>query len=174
MWYIKFICMLLLELKRESYLVSHAATSDFDQSLEILDACDHLRFCDWQFSSYFSGSSHSTSCSSLALQVNCALSAWQKLIKQIIRNIVRFKVVLTCVLCHICVTVRLLGMHVQIKRLYAFLACIYDENSHTCPTRTRMKQSGLMLSRQIPSNKAAERFLGILDQNQTAVRFLGV
>ena len=59
-------------------LVSHAATSDFVQSLQILDACDYLRLCDWQFSSHFSGSSHSTSCFSHALQVNCALSAWPK------------------------------------------------------------------------------------------------
>ena len=95
-------------------------------------------------------------------------------VKQIIRNIVRFKLVLTCVPCQICVDVRLLGMRVQIKRLYAFLACIFDENSHTCPTCIRTKQSGLTLPGQIRSNKAAVRFLGILDQNQTAVRFLGV
>ena len=42
-------------------------------------------------------------------------------------------------------------MRVENKRLYAFLACIFDENSHTCPTRTRMKQSGLKLSSQIRS-----------------------
>ena len=36
-------------------------------------------------------------------------------------------------------------MRVENKRLYAFLACIFDENSHTCPTRTRMKQSGCTL-----------------------------
>ena len=65
-------------------------------------------------------------------------------------------------------------MRVQNKRLYDFLARIFDENSHMCPTRTRMKQSALMLSRQIRSNKAAVRFLGRLDQKQTAVRFLGV
>ena len=61
--------------------VSHAATSHFDQSFQILDACDYLRLCDWQFSSAFSGSSHSISCSLLALPVNCALkcNAWQKL-----------------------------------------------------------------------------------------------
>ena len=75
------------------------------------------------------------------------------------------KVVLTCVLYQICVNVRLLGMRVQNKRLYAFLACIFDENSHMCPTRTRKTQSGLTLSRQIRSNKAAVRFLGKLDQN---------
>ena len=56
-------------------------TSDFDQSLQIVNACDYLRLCCWQFSSHFSGSSHSTCCSSLALQVNCALSVWQKLNK---------------------------------------------------------------------------------------------
>ena len=60
-------------------LVSHAATLDFDQSSQILDACDYLRLSDWQFFSHFSGLSHSTSCSSPALQVNCALSAWLKL-----------------------------------------------------------------------------------------------
>ena len=49
-------------------------------------------------------------------------------------------------------------MRVENKRLYAFLACIFDENSHTCPTRTRMKQSGVTLSRQIRLNKAAVRF----------------
>ena len=77
----------------------------------------------------------------------------------------RFKVVLTCVLYQICVNVRLLGMRVQNKGLYAFLACIFDENSHTCPTRSRTEQSGLTRSRQIRSNKAAVRFLGILDHN---------
>ena len=60
-------------------LVSHAATSDFDQSLQILDACDYSQFCDWQFSSHFSGHHNSTSCGSLALQLNYALSARQKL-----------------------------------------------------------------------------------------------
>ena len=55
-------------------------------------------------------------------------------------------------------------MRVENKRLYAFLAGIFDENSHTCPTRTRMKQSGLTLPRQIRSNKAALRFFGIVDQ----------
>ena len=77
----------------------------------------------------------------------------------------RFQVVLTCVLCQIYVNVRLLGMRVENKRLFAFLACIFDDNSHTCPTRTRMKQSGVTLSRQIRLNKAAVPFFGILDQN---------
>ena len=95
-------------------LVSHAATSDFDQSLQIVDACDRLRLCEWQFSSYLA----SELCSQRLAKV-----------KLIIRNIVRFRVVLTCVLCHKCVNVRLLGMHVQMKRLYAFLACIFDENT---------------------------------------------
>ena len=138
-------------------LVSHAATSDFDQPLQILDACDYLRLCDWQFSSHISASSHSTSCSALALQANCTLSAWQ--VKQNICNIMCFKLVLTCVLYQICVNSRLLGMRVQNNRLYAFLACIFDDNSHMCPTCTRMKQSGLTLSRQIRSNEAAVRFL---------------
>ena len=35
-------------------------------------------------------------------------------------------------------------MRVQNKQMYAFLTCIFDENSHTCPTRTRIKQSGLI------------------------------
>ena len=39
-------------------------------------------------------------------------------------------------------------MRVQNNRLYAFLACIFDENSHMCPTRARMKQSGCTLFRQ--------------------------
>ena len=60
---------------------AHAATSDFDQLLQMVDACDYLRLCYWQFSSNIRGSSHSTSCSSLALQVNFALSQWQKLNK---------------------------------------------------------------------------------------------
>ena len=34
-------------------------------SLSLLDACDYLRWCYWQFSSRISGSSHPTSCSSL-------------------------------------------------------------------------------------------------------------
>ena len=55
-------------------------------------------------------------------------------------------------------------MRVENKRLYAFLACIFDENSHTCPTRTRMKQSGVTFSREIRLSKAAVRFFGILDQ----------
>ena len=62
---------------------------------------------------------NSTSCYSLAMHVNGALSAWQKLIEPIVCNIVRFKVVLICVLFQICVNVRLLGMRVQNKRLYA-------------------------------------------------------
>ena len=65
----------------------------------------------------------------------------------------------------ICVNVRLLGMRGQNKGLHAFLTCKFDQNSHTCPTRSRIEQSGLTLSRQIRSNKAAVRFLGILDHN---------
>ena len=42
-------------------------------------------------------------------------------------------------------------MRVQNKRLYAFLAFILDENSHTCPTRARMKQTGLTLFRHTRS-----------------------
>ena len=49
----------------------------------------------------------------------------------------------------------LLVMLVQNKRLYGFLACIFDENSYMCPTPTQKKQSGLALSTQIGSNKAA-------------------
>ena len=49
--------------------------------------------------------------------MNCALSAWQKLNT------------LFVILC-------LLGMRVQIERLYTVLAYILDENSHTCPART--------------------------------------
>ena len=86
-------------------------------------------------------------------------------VTQNICNIVRFKVVLTCVLYQICVNVRLLGMRVQNRRLYAFLACIFDENSHTCRTRTRITQSGLTLSMQIQSNKAAVPFFGLPHQN---------
>ena len=86
-------------------------------------------------------------------------------VTQNICNIVRFKVVLTCVLYQICVNVRLLGMRVQNRRLYAFLACIFDENSHTCRTRTRITQSGFTLSMQIQSNKAAVPFFGLLHQN---------
>ena len=55
-------------------------------------------------------------------------------------------------------------MRVKDKRLYAFLACLFDENSHTCPTSPRMKQVGVTLSRQIRLNKEAVRFFGILDQ----------
>ena len=131
-------------------LVSHAATSDFDQSLQTLDACDYLRLCDWQFSSHFSGPSHSTSCFSLALKNIC--------------NIVCFKV-LTCVLNQICVNVLLLGMRVQNKRLYVcwhvYLIKISCPRHRTCPRRTRINQSGLTLSTQIRSNKGAVRFLGI-------------
>ena len=58
-------------------LVSHTANSDFDQSLQIVDACGYLQLCYWQFSSRISSSSHSTSCYSLALQVNSALSVRQ-------------------------------------------------------------------------------------------------
>ena len=58
-------------------------------------------------------------------------------VKQNICNFVHFKVILTCILYQICVNLRLLGMRVQKKRLYAFVACIYNENIHTCPTRTR-------------------------------------
>ena len=107
-----------------------------------------LRLCNWQFSSHYSGSSHSTSCSSLASQVNCALSAWQRSNRTFVLLCV-LKVVLTCVLyqIHVCVNVRLLGVRVQNKRLYASLACVFDEDSHTCPTRTRIKQSALTHSR---------------------------
>ena len=55
-------------------------------------------------------------------------------------------------------------MRVHIKRLYAFLACIIDENSHLCPTRTRMNQSGLTLSRQIrsePNSRTLSRRLAV-------------
>ena len=38
-----------------------------------------------------------------------------------------------------------LSLRVENKRLYAFLACIFDENSHRCPTRIRMNQSGCTL-----------------------------
>ena len=65
----------------------------------------------------------------------------------------------------ICVNVRLLGMRVQNKRLYAFLACIFDENSHTCSMHTRIKQRRFTLSRLIQLNKVALHFLGIFDQN---------
>ena len=58
-------------------LVSHAANRDFNQSLQIVDACDYLRLCYWQFSSRFRSSLHSTSCYSLTLQVNSALSVKQ-------------------------------------------------------------------------------------------------
>ena len=34
-------------------LVFHAATSDFQQLLQVLDTCDYLQLCDWQFSSHF-------------------------------------------------------------------------------------------------------------------------
>ena len=92
-------------------LVSHAANLDFDQSLQIVDACDYLRLCYWQFSSRISSSSHSTSCYSRALQVNSAL-------KFVLYHSNTFNV-------------RLLGMRAQNKPLYAFQACIFDENSHT-------------------------------------------
>ena len=122
--------------------------------LQILTNCykfyTHVIIYDYVIGIHFSGLSHF----SLALQVNCEIC-----------NIVRFKMVLTCVLYQICVNIRLLGMRVQNTRLYAFLACIFDENCHTCPTPTRITQSGLTLSWQIQSNKAAVRFLGILDQN---------
>ena len=57
-------------------------------------------------------------------------------------------------------------MRVQNNRLYAFLACIFDENGHMRPTHTRMKQSGLTFSRQIRSNQAAVRFLAILARSK--------
>ena len=78
----------------------------------------------------------------------------------------RFKVLLTCVLYQICVNLRFLGMRVQNKRLHSFLACQFDENGHMCPTRIRMKQSGLTFSRQIRSNQAAVRFLAILARSK--------
>ena len=125
-------------------LVSQAATSDFDQSLQVLDACDFLRLCDWQLSSHFTGSSHSTTCSSLALQVNCALSLAK--VKQNICNIVCLKLVLTCILYQKCVNVRLLGMRVQIKRLYTFQACIFNESSFTLFRHTRLELNSRTLS----------------------------
>ena len=84
-------------------------SSDSDQSLQVVDACD-LCLSYWQFSNHFNDWSQSTSCSSLTLQVNCALRDWQKLNKLYI--IVRFEVVLTCVDNLICVNVRLLSMRV--------------------------------------------------------------
>ena len=59
--------------------------------------------------------------------MNSALS-----VRQNICNIVGLKVVLTFVLFHSNMfNVRLLGMRAQNKPLYAFQACIFDENSHT-------------------------------------------
>ena len=73
----------------------------------------------------------------------------------------------------------LLVMLVQNKRLYGFLACIFDENSLMCPSRTQKK-----LYVSFAYSKETKRLntlyadwikqSGILDQNKTAVRFLGV
>ena len=41
-------------------LVSHVATSDSDQSLQIVDACDCICLSYWQFSDHINGSSHSS------------------------------------------------------------------------------------------------------------------
>ena len=64
--------------------------------------------------------------------MNSALSVRQLLVKQNICNIVGLKIVLTLVLYQLNMfNVRLLGMRAQNKPLYAFQACIFDENSHT-------------------------------------------
>ena len=55
-------------------LVSRAASSDFDQSSQIVDARDYLRLFYWQFSGNVSGSS-------FALQEISSLGVWQKLNK---------------------------------------------------------------------------------------------
>ena len=73
-------------------------------------------------------SSHSTSCHSLALEVNCYPECLAN-VKQNICNIVRFRVVLTTYpIKYVRLTVRLRGKRVQKKRLHAFKACILDEN----------------------------------------------
>ena len=77
----------------------------------------------------------------------------------------RFKVVLTCVVDQICLNVRLLSMRVENKPLYAFKACIFDENGHMCYRHTSPKQSGIRFlpSRQTPLKQgglAATRFRG--------------
>ena len=43
-------------------LFSHAATLNFDQSLQVLEACDYMCLSHWPFSSYISVLSHPTSC----------------------------------------------------------------------------------------------------------------
>ena len=91
--------------------VSHAVISDSNQSLQIVVACDYSCLSYWQFPNPVSDSSHLTSCSSIALQVNCALSVRQKLNKILVISCV-FKVDLTCVINLICVNIRLLGMRV--------------------------------------------------------------
>ena len=104
----------------------------------------YLQLRYWEFSSHISGSSHSTSCSSLVLHVNwCS----ERLVAKVQQNVCDF-VHLTCALNEICVKVRLLGMRVQNKLLYAFNACIFDQISHMCFTHTSLKQSGYMLSRR--------------------------
>ena len=96
----------------------------------------------------------------------------------------RLKVVLTCVLYQICVNVRVLGMRVQNKRLYAFQACIFDENSHTYFAQQNeateaallyaFKQSGFTLPRQTRLDKVSVHFLSIYSIKKASVRFLGI
>ena len=93
----------------------------------------------------------------------------------------RLKVVLTHVLYQICVIVRVLGMRVQNKRLYAFQACILDENSHTYFAQQNeaallyaFKQSGFTLPRQTRLDKVSVHFIGIYLIKNASVHFLGI
>ena len=88
----------------------------------------------------------------------------------------RLKVVLTCVLYQISVNVR-----VQNKRLYAFQACIFDENSYTYFAQQNeaallyvFKQSRFTLPRQTRLDKVSVHFLGIYSIKKASVRFLGI
>ena len=92
--------------------------------------------------------------------------------------------VLTRVLYQICVNVRVLGMRVQNKRLYAFQACIFDENSHAYFAQQNeateaallyaFKQSEFTLPRQTRLDKVSVQFLGIDSIENASVRFVGI
>ena len=70
----------------------------------------------------------------------------------------------------------LLGMRVQNKRLFAFEACIFDENSSPVlrtlnayelfRRHTRIKQSDFTLSRQTRLDKVAVHFLSVYPNNE--------
>ena len=106
-------------------------------------------------------------------------------VKQNICDIVRFRVVLTCVFDQICVNIRLLGMRVKTND------CTLSK--HVYLTKMTVRVLGTLIKKKevasflvdkskltlrslgkLDYSKMAVHFLGIYNQTQAAVRFLGL